>query len=63
MGRRDVIDSEYLVEENTAVYVLLSIIRLQVCYALIDRVERMRLVSLQMLKRGSNDLFDEPGYG
>lgn len=56
------IGSEYFVEENTAVYVLLSIIRLQVCRALIDLVEIMRLVSLRMLKGVSNDLFDEQGY-
>lgn len=62
MDRRDVIGSEYFVEENTAVYVLLSIIRLQVCRALIDLVEIMRLVSLRMLKGVSNDLFDEQGY-
>lgn len=62
MRRRDVIDSGYFVEENTAVYVLLSIFRLQVCRALIGPVEGMRLVSLRKWKRVSNDLFNEQGF-
>ena len=63
MDRRDVTGSGYFAEENTAVYFLLRIIRLQVCRALIDLVERMRLVSLRTLKRVSNDLFAEQGMG